>query len=240
LVQITHYTSPNYTDHSQANINWIHGVENFFTVQDFCATYSCPEKQCLSWKFSLYWIYLWHSGFFNNLHLPWKTERGLNSLYCMYIFITTDFCGTCACPEKQSLPWKFSLYWIYFWHSGFFSTLRLPWKPVCSEFTVLNIYFISLRIFEQLTLALKTEISLKIFTVLNTLFTFRIFEQLALALKSSVPWNFSLYWNIFYHWGSFSNLLSPWKTECALKFFTLLKYFLSLRIFEQQLRLPRK
>jgi len=35
-------------------------------------------------------------------------------------------------------------------------------------------------------LALKTEFALKIFTVLNILFTFRIFVQLALALKDRV------------------------------------------------------
>jgi len=32
-------------------------------------------------------------------------------------------------------------------------------------------------------------------------FTFRIFEQLALALQTELPWNFSLYLNIFYHSG---------------------------------------
>jgi len=50
--------------------------------------------------------------------------------------------------------------------------------------------FISFRIFEQLALALKTEFALKIFTVLNILFTFRIFEQLALALKNRVVLEF--------------------------------------------------
>jgi len=71
----------------------------------------------------------------------------------------------------------------------------------------LNI-FSPFRIFEQLALALKNRVcpifhcieyifghsgflsnyalALKIFTVLNTLFTFRIFEQLALALKNRV------------------------------------------------------
>jgi len=34
---------------------------------------------------------------------------------------------------------------------------------VCPEFTVLNIYFLSIRIFEQFALALKTEFALKFF-----------------------------------------------------------------------------
>jgi len=47
----------------------------------------------------------------------------------------------------------------------------------CPEFTVLNIYFSSFRIFEQLALALKNRVALKFFTVLNVLFTFRIFNN---------------------------------------------------------------
>jgi len=52
--------------------------------------------------------------------------------------------------------------------------------------------FLSFRIFEQLALALKNRVALKIFTVLNLRFTFNIFEQLALALKTECALN-SLY-----------------------------------------------
>jgi len=45
---------------------------------------------------------------------------------------------------------------------------------------------LSFRIFEQLAHGLKTDFALKIFTVLNVVFTFRIFERLALALKNRV------------------------------------------------------
>jgi len=40
-------------------------------------------------------------------------------------------------------------------------------NKVCPEFTVLNIYFLSFRIFEQLALALKNRVDLKFFTVLK-------------------------------------------------------------------------
>jgi len=43
LVQITHHISPNYTDHPQVNIHWIHCIGNFFTVQDFWTTCACPD-----------------------------------------------------------------------------------------------------------------------------------------------------------------------------------------------------
>jgi len=62
-------------------------------------------------------------------------------------------------PEKPSLPWNFPLYWRY---------------------------FSSFRIFEQLALALKNRVALKIFTV-----------------------------NIFYHSGFWSNLRLPWKQSLS-------------------------
>ena len=84
----------------------------------------------------------------------------------------------------QFLP-NFSLYWIYFLHSGFLSNLRLPWKTECA---------------------------------LN-----------------------SLYWiYIFYHSGFFSNFAFGFKNRVALKFFNVLKYFLSFRIFEQLCAWPEK
>jgi len=48
--------------------------------------------------------------------------------------------------------------------------------------------------------------------------SFRIFEQLALALKTELPWNFSLYWNIFYHSGYLSKLCLPWKQSLPWNF----------------------
>ena len=126
------------------------------------------EVPCVlcSWQDSLRW-------------LPLLTE-------CTTLKIFSPF------PDKQSLPWNFSLYWIFFFpfrifeqlatalknsvcveivhcfeylfhYSGFLSNLRLTWKQSCPEFTVLNIYFLSFRIFEQLALALKTEVALKFF-----------------------------------------------------------------------------
>jgi len=47
----------------------------------------------------------------------------------------------------------------------------------------LNILF-TFRIFEQLALALKIRVALKVFTALKYILSFRIFEQLALDLKT--------------------------------------------------------
>ena len=95
-----------------------------------------PWKIELPWNFSLYWNIFYHSGFLSNLRLPWKTE----------------------------LSWNPSLYWIYFLHSGFLSDLRLPWKiELPWNFSLYWNIFLSFRIFEQLALALKTRVALKVF-----------------------------------------------------------------------------
>ena len=63
--------------------------------------------------------------------LPWK--------FSLYTFHIQDFWATCACPEKQSV---FELVLnIYFLSFRIWNNLRLPWKTVCPEFTVLNINF---------------------------------------------------------------------------------------------------
>jgi len=53
-------------------------------------------------------------------------------------------------------------------------------------FHCIDMYFLSFRIFEQLALALKNRVPLKFFTAWNILFTIKIFEQLALSLKNRV------------------------------------------------------
>jgi len=55
-------------------------------------------------------------------------------------------------------------------------------------FTVLK-YFLSLRIFEQLSLALKNTSCPEIFHCIEIFLSFRIFEQLALALKTAFTLN---------------------------------------------------
>ena len=83
------------------------------------------------------------------------------------------------------------------------------------------------------TLAHFTRITPKwIYTVLNIFSPFRSFEQLALALKNRVCLEY-----IFYQSGFLSNLCLPWKTEFALKFFTVLNILLTFRIL-RTLRLP--
>jgi len=183
-----------------------HCIEYTFHIQDFWATCACPEKQRVLWNHGIEYIFFIIQNF-EQLALALKNRVCLEifQIHCIEIFyIFQDFWATCACPERQKVPWIHCIEYIFLCFS-ILNNLRLPWKTefALKCFTVLK-YFISFRIFQQLALSLKTESALKIFTVWNILFTFSIFEQLALALKNSVPW----------------------KTEFALKIFTVLKYFI--------------
>ena len=94
-------------------IHGIYCIENIFNVQDF----------------------------FSNLRLPSKTEffrKIFTVQYWIYFLSFKIFEQLCAYPEKQSLPWKFSLYSIYFLHSGILSNLRLPWIR-CIEYIFLTV-----------------------------------------------------------------------------------------------------
>ena len=106
---------------------------------------------------------------------------------CIENFFTVqDFWATCACPEKQSLPWIFSLYWIYLLHSEFLSNLPLPWKTECALNSLYWIY----------------------------IFYHSGFIATCVCPEKKFPWNFSLYWNIFYHSGFLSNLRLPENRVC--------------------------
>jgi len=85
------YTGPNYTDHSQVNIHWIHCIN----VQDFWATLRLPWKTEFALKF-----FTTLNIFFTERIFEQKAKCALNSLYWMYIFIVQDFWTTCACPES--------------------------------------------------------------------------------------------------------------------------------------------
>ena len=180
----------------------------YFYLSGFLRNLRLTWKQSLSWNFSLHLIYFLHSGCLGNCCLPWKTECALNSLYWMY-FCPSEFWTTCACPEKQSLPWKFSLHWnkdfwgtcacsenrvfpenfhcieYSFYIQDFWATCAFPEKHSVPWIHCIEYIFFIIQNFEQPALALK------FFTVLKYFLSFRIFEQLELALKTDFALNFS-------------------------------------------------
>jgi len=92
-------------------------------------------------KFTVLNMYFLFSGVLSKLRLPWKTEMPWNFHLIEYVFfIIHDLWATCACPEKQSLPWKFPLYGTYILHSEFWASYAypekqsLPWNFHCIEY----------------------------------------------------------------------------------------------------------
>jgi len=151
------------------SLYWIHFLP-FRIFQQLCA---CPEKHsCFAFTvlniFFTFRIFeqlahalkieytFYHSGFLSNFALALKNRVCPEIFHCIEcIFYIQDILAPCACPEKQSVPWKFSLYWIhflpfrifkqlcacpentvalqslywiYFLHSGCLSNLRMPWN----------------------------------------------------------------------------------------------------------------
>ena len=171
LVQITNYTSPNYTDRPQVNI---HCIEIFSQFTIF-------EQLVLALK----------------TELPWK-----NSLYWIHTFYIPEFWATCACPEKQRVPWINSTEYIFrlfeqnLYYLRFLSNLRLPWKR---------------------------ELPWNFSLYLNIFYHLGFLSNSRFLWKTELPWKFSLHGMYFSRSKFLSNLHLFWKTEFALEFFTVLK-----------------
>ena len=205
------------------------GPSVIFYYADFWTTF-LPWKTELPCNFSLCWnIFDCVEIFFTEIFLSFrtfeqlvlalKTECALNSLYLIYIINHSEFWTTCACPEKQSLPWSFhcveiffifqdfwttwacpenrvcheifDCYLIYFLHSGCLSNFCLPWKTECALNSLYLICIFIIQNFQQVALALKNRICPEIFHCIEIFLSFRIFEQLELALKTEFALNFS-------------------------------------------------
>jgi len=147
-----------------------HCIENvFFIIQNFSAARACPEKQSCPENFHCteYTFYI------QDL---WGTCACPENFHCNKIyFIIQDFSATRACPEKQSCPAIFHCIEYTFYIQDFWVTCPCPEKQRGPEFTVLKMYFLLLRIFEQLALALKNRVALECFTEFKYFFIIRDF-----------------------------------------------------------------
>jgi len=153
-------------------------------------------------------------------------------IYCIEIFFT--------------LPWKrvcreiFHCIEYIFYHSRFFSNLRLPLKQSLPWIhRIACVFFIIQDFWATCTCPEKHELPGYFSTVLKYFYHSGFFSNLGLPWKTRVALN-SLYWMyIFYHSRFLSNLRLPWKTRVVLIFFTVLKYFCHSG-FLSNLRLPWK
>jgi len=159
----------------------IHCIENLFTVHDFWATCACPEKNRVALKFFTVLNILFTFRIFSNLRLPWKQSFPWNfSLYWIYFLPFRIFEQLCACTEKQSCPGIFHcIEYTFYIHEFWATCMRLPWKTEG---------------------ALNSQYWLYIF------YHSGFFEQLALSLKNRVALKFFAVWNILFYivnfWGT--------------------------------------
>ena len=147
---------------TKCGLNSLYWTYTFYH-SGFLSTLRLPWKTRVALTVYTVLKYFYHSGFLSNLRLPWKQSLPwIHSIEYIF-FIIQDFWETCACPEKHEVQWQYTLYWNIFIIQDFWTTCACFENRVCPEFTVLNIYFLSFRIFEQLALVMKTEFVLKFF-----------------------------------------------------------------------------
>ena len=120
-----------------------HCIEIFFIFQDFWGTCACPENRVCHEIFTVFNI-LFTFRMFEQLLLAMK-NRVCPEL--TVVFHHSDFWTTCACSEKQSLPWIHCIKFIFF----------------------------LIQNFEQPALALKNRICPEIFHCIEIFFTFQDF-----------------------------------------------------------------
>jgi len=130
------------------------------------------------------------------------------------VFTVQHFWATCTCPETQTLPWNFSLYWIFFLHSWFLSNLRLPWK---TEFALNSLYWICIFYHSQ------------------------FLSNLLLPWKNRVcPENFHCIEYIFYHSGFLSNFALALKNRVFPEIFPCIEYTFHIQDFWVTCAYPEK
>ena len=199
-------------------------------------------------KYTLYWTFFHHSRFLSNLRLPWKKQSCPEIFHWIeYTFYIQDFKKTCACPEnrvspenfhcieyifyhsgRSLLPFvlalknrgcpEFTVVIIYFYHSGFLSNLRFPWKMELPwNFSLYwNIFYHS-GFWGNLRLPWKTELPWYFHCIKHVFFIIQEFwVTCACPEKTELPWKVSLYGIYFLHSEFLSNLRLPWKTEGSL------------------------
>jgi len=134
--------------------------------------------------------------------------------YTFYIQEFEQF--TCACPEKQRMPWYFSPYWTcIFYHSGFLSNWRLSWKTgLPKNFSLYGIYFLHSDVLNNLRLPWKTEGALNSLYLMYFFYYSGFLSNLRLPWKTELPWNFLLHWNTFYYSGFLRNCGCPENRVC--------------------------
>ena len=128
-----------------------------------------PENRVCREVFHCIEHIFYHSGFLNNLRLPWKTEMP-EIFHCIeYTFTFRSFEQLSLALKNSVCPEIFHCFEHLFHHSGFLSNLRLPWKQSlpwihCIEYTF---------------------------------FIVQDYWASCACPEKQLPWNIPLHWNLF-------------------------------------------
>ena len=137
MVLITHYTR----QITRITHKWLYTE---YTVLKIFSPFRILSNLRLSWKteFALKFLTVLNILFvlriFEQLALVLKNRVCPEFFHCVEIFLTFRIFEQHALALQTKFPWTFTLYWIYFLHSGFLSNLRLPWKIDCAW---IHLYF---------------------------------------------------------------------------------------------------
>ena len=123
----------------QYRINWRYSVAFHCLISNNVFAFWQPHK----------WIYT-EMNFFSPFRIVEQLALAMIIFTVLNIFFTIQDCwATCACPEKQSVPWIHCIEYIFFIVQDFWATCACPEIFHCIEI------FFSFRIFERLSLTLK-------------------------------------------------------------------------------------
>ena len=144
------------------------------------------------WIYQLYSKFFHLSRFLSNLRLPWKNRVALKIFIVLNILFTFRILEQlCVCPEKQRVPWIHCTKYIFFIIQDFSAARAWLEKQSCPEIFHCIEYTCYIQDIWATFACPEKQSCLGIFHCIEIFLSFRVFEQLALALKTDLPWKFS-------------------------------------------------
>jgi len=178
---LSNLTLPWKTKRALNSLYWIYIFKSFKIFERL----ALALKNRVALKFFTALKYFYHSGFLSNLRLPWKKRVALKCFTVLKYVYRLGFLSNLRLPWKQDLHWIHCIEYIFFIIQDFWATCACPENTSWPDIFHCIQIFLSVRIFEQLALALKTEFAL------NSLYWIYIFYHSGFLSNLRLPWNFS-------------------------------------------------
>ena len=116
-------------------------------------------------------------------------QVNIHWINCIENFFTVqDFWATRACPEKQSSPWNFSLYWIYFYYSG----IQLSRRHACP---LLGIAPLLAQVSSSLLAVREIKVSFSAVALRLSYLKWQFFSHDVMDTTCAFQEHWNLFWN---------------------------------------------